>query len=47
MTQLCVFCGNPCFDFREGMEEGVAGKRIGNKIICEGCLDELKEGMGF
>lgn len=47
MVQACIFCGCKCFDLSEGAEEGYEGRRIGDKIICTGCLDNLKDALGI
>ena len=47
MVQACIFCGDECFDLSEGVEEGYEGRRIGNQIICTGCLDNLKDALGI
>lgn len=39
----CFFCDDICIDDED--EEGTTGKSIGNKIICDGCLEQLKEAL--
>jgi hypothetical protein len=47
MTQPCVFCGRASFDKCEGGDEGTPGRRIGEEIICDGCLSDLKNALGI
>jgi hypothetical protein len=47
MIQACIFCGAKCFDFFEEVEDKFEGRRIGNQLICTGCLDDLKDVLGI
>ena len=47
MTQACIFCGEVCYDRYEEKGEGVAGMRIGEQLICDRCLNELKRALGI
>ncbi len=39
----CLFCGDPVAI----QGEGTFGRVIGQRTICDGCIAELKEALGF
>jgi hypothetical protein len=43
MPKQCIFCGEECASKND--DEGCKGKEIGKKMICTGCLTELKEAL--
>jgi len=43
MTKPCIFCGEECIYDED--DEGCAGVIIGKRVICGGCLEQLKEAL--
>lgn len=43
MPKPCIFCGEECVSRND--DEGCLGAEIGKKMICTGCLNELKEAL--
>lgn len=39
----CFFCGLVCKD--ENDKDGVTGSKVGNKMICGGCLIEFRSAL--